>query len=236
MKKYFIFSSLLLCFVLFAGCSKSIEFSAKVDSEEAIYEYIQGDIKGADVVEAKTSDGNVYNGEILNNKYQISIPALGEKQKVSISAKNKTNSVEKELELLAKKPFDDYFLFSLSMNKEIKEINNNAKISFPSEVKNGISDVSNQNGVIATVNVYNDKILGIQLRTDSDINKEIPTVLLAFQKVYNASSENIAIAYNNILKDKEKTSFTANGYDFIFEYDGTNEQKGNTLFVDIYKK
>ncbi|MCD1025790.1 hypothetical protein [Enterococcus sp. SMC-9] len=221
----------LMGILILTGCSsREIEGSISVDNDEAIYAYIEGSGKNIESLEAKTSDGTIFKGELDKNDFQIAIPFLGVEQNVVVTFKNEDGTLDKDVTIDAKKEIDSYENFSYMMNTVISSINADAKTSFPESVDDGFMDVANENGVTTTVNVYDGNIIGLEMRTEGDVNQELPTILAAFQGTYEAENKRVAEAYNNILDTKEETSFTSNGYVFNFEYNG------DTLFADIYKK
>lgn len=216
--------------VLLTGCSSNeIEGNISVDNDEAIYAYIEGSGKNIDVLEAKTSDGSIFKGEKDGDDFQIAVPFLGVDQNITVAFKNDDGSLDKDVTIDAKEKIDNYENFAYMMNSVIASINDNAKTSFPESVDDGFMDVANENGVTTTVNVYDGNIIGLEMRTEGDANQELPTILAAFQGVYEAENKRVAEAYNNILESKEETSFTSNGYVFNFEYNG------DTLFADVYR-
>ena len=227
-KKYF--AIFFLGLFILTGCSKQIEMDYTINSDGAIYDYVLGTVENADSVKLKTSDGNIQEGTIDGKDFQVSIPILGEKQNATLIFENEDGQLTKEVTFPKKQSIDLYVDFADKMNTEIYRTNPDAKTVFPTYGENGIQDISTENGVTVSTNIYNGEITGLQMRTEGDANKELPTILVAFQNAYDANSDKIAEAYNNTLDTKEKTSFTSNGYTFLFEYNQ------NILFVDIFKK
>lgn len=213
--------SILLVFFFFAlsGCSSSkIEGTYSLNSDSGIYDYLYGTVKNVDEVYAVGSDGSVFKGKVDGDYYQIAVPSLGIEQTVEVFLKNDKETLSENLIIDKKEAIDEYENFAFLMNAVIRNINENAKTRFPTQQKDGTHDVVIENGVTTSVNVYDGRLIGLEMHANGFANNEMPTILAAFQGSYDATNERIAEAYNNTTETKEKNSFVSNGYSFTFEY------------------
>lgn len=214
-------SILLICaFFILSGCSSNeIEGTYSLNSDSGIYDYLHGTVKNVSEVYAVGSDGSTFKGEVNDDGfYQIAVPSLGIEQTVEVFLKNDKETLNEHLIIDKKETIDDYENFAFMMNAVIESINENAKTRFPVQQKDGTQDVSIENGVTTSVNVYDGKLIGLDMHANSFANNELPTLLAAFQGSYDATNDRIAEAYNNTMETKERNSFTSNGYKFTFEY------------------
>lgn len=203
--------------------------STQINSDSGIYDYIYGDSLSLSSISARTSEGNIYEGVIHDGIFQIAIPSLGVDQNVKLLFSDGEKDNSSEIIIPSKKTIDNYENFAKQINSTIPEINNLAKTRFPEDVENGVKDIALENGVTTTINVYDDNLIGLELKTDGDVNKELATIFVAFQMVYNALNDSVSDAYNNTLTTKEKNTFTSNGFLFTFEY------SDSTLFASVVK-
>lgn len=225
-------SILLICaFFVLSGCSSNeIEGTYSLNSDSGIYDYLHGEVKNVKEVYAVASDGSQFTGQLDESGfYQIAVPSLGIDQTVKVVLKNDKEIFEEDLIIEQKEIIGDYNEFALLMNLYIPAINPNAKTEFPLNQPDGISDISIENGVTTTVNVYDGNLIGLEMHGTQIANKELQTVLVAFQQTFDIENDRISEAFNNTLDTGESHSFTSKGFQFTFEYSESD------LFASIIK-
>lgn len=231
MKKFI--AGLFFCLIIFSGCSHSKPSAeTKIDQTGGIYDYISGETDSEiKKVELISENGNKSEGQIEGTEFQASTPALINDQEVNLKIDfTDGQEISKKIKLKKRHPIDNYELFAEKMNPLILVSNGNAKTQFPTSHENGIDVVALENGVSTSVNIQDNQLIGLSVTDEGkDINKELPTILACFQAEYNVTDKGVIDAYNNVLENKKKTSFTSGDYKFLFEY---NDDK---LFADITK-
>lgn len=203
--------------------------SANINSDSGIYDYIYGDNSTVTSISARTPQGNIYNGILHDGIFQIAVPSLGVDQNVKLLFSDGKKENTSEINVPSKKIIDNYPNFAKQINSFIPEINELTKTRFPENVENGIKDIAMENGVTTTINVYDGNLIGLELKTEGDANKEMATIFVAFQMAYDALNDGISDAYNNTIDTKEKNTFISKGFNFTFEY------SDSTLFASIIK-
>ncbi|EOT43771.1 hypothetical protein ACWOE3_11295 [Enterococcus dispar] len=214
------------------GCtSKEASIDITKNQDEGIYDYIYG--KSDETIKSVSGEdqaGNTLNVDVAGKEFQAAVPALLNDQSLDLKIEySNGNESNQKIKLKGRLAIDEYPNFVALMNDRIVQTNDKAKTEFPFTVEDGITTVSDVNGVKTNINVQDGKILGINMTSESDVDKEMATIIVAFQESYHANNEGVSDAYNNALDSKKKTSFESNGFKFTFE------KNGNELFADIAK-
>ncbi|WP_326717734.1 hypothetical protein [Vagococcus jeotgali] len=230
MKKILISLGFLSIFLV--GCSKSEITESKIIQSDGIYNYYKGQAnEKIESITLTTQNGTVIDGQVNGTEFMTSSPALltNEKTLVVINFEN-GDILEENIDFPKRKSIDNYKDFAMKMNLFISEINENAKTRFPESQSDGTSIISLENNVTTNVNIQDGQIIGVNLSTTGDANKEMATILAAFQTIYQSNNDGVAEAYNNTLETKRTNSFSSGGFLFTFSYNGEN------LFADIIKE
>lgn len=220
MKKYLFVLGFTV--ILLSGCKQPEIEKTSVIQTDGVYNYIKGkttvDIKS---VSLKTQNGTEYKGQFNEDEFLVNSPALLSDENVSVFLTfDNDKSVEKNYFLKKRIAIDDYSNFAKNMNLVIANINENAKTKFPTSQSDGVAIIGNENGVTTNINVQDGQLVGINLSSAGDSNKEMATIISAFQGNYNANNNGVAEAYNNTLESKKESSFSSNGFNFSFMYNG----------------
>lgn len=229
MKKMFLGIAFL---VVLTGCtSKEASMDITKNQDGGIYDYVYG--KSPETIKSVSGDdqaGNALDIDVVGKEFQVAVPALLNDQNLDLKVEYANgNETKQNIKLKGRLAIDEYPNFVALMNDRIIQTNDKAKTEFPFTVEDGISTISDVNGVKTNINVQDGKILGINMTSESDVDKEMATIIVAFQESYHANNEGVADAYNNALDNKKKTSFESNGFKFTFE------KNRNELFADIAK-
>lgn len=235
MKKIFLIC--LLGFLCLVACQSSppptVE-NISLDRDNAIYEFVSGEVANVAKVSATTSDGETYTGEVTEGEFQVAVPASNNNQVVNINFVSEAGeNLGEEIEISSRPPIDEYESFANVMNNILERMDAESKVTFPNTLSDGINKFSFDNEIEASANVSDGNIIGLELKWQSDVHSEIEMILVSFQHSYSEIKDTVFHAYANTIHRQDKNSTTSDGYEFMFDCD--NNSKIDYYYADIFK-
>ena len=147
MKKMFLGIAFL---VVLTGCtSKEASMDITKNQDGGIYDYVYG--KSPETIKSVSGDdqaGNALDIDVVGKEFQVAVPALLNDQNLDLKVEYANgNETKQNIKLKGRLAIDEYPNFVALMNDRIIQTNDKAKTEFPFTVEDGISTISDVNGV-----------------------------------------------------------------------------------------